>query len=289
VFIVAAAIAACSGGDRDNEPQHAHGEGSHKVREFNPAELDTLRQWKGELEVTRDEYWDDRGGVLANSWGEIWYPPGTVTVSHGMYTLKRVDHARRETRALFGRVPEAHLTMICSASLESYREKADGEWWQYARIEDDRITFQPIVVLAKRGLVEIAADHAYYRWAMRRLSDERVPRWLEYGFAALLSAEGRVLHDNLMEFPDDPVVRPIDDVNNALKKNKVKKDVRIAAYNAWMTTDRLAQQHGRRALAEMIVALGSKSSLDDASRRYLGESWDDAVAAALDWQPDWKR
>lgn len=292
-FLVAfavAALAACSNdGDGGGGGEHAHDEGSHKVRQLNAEELDTLRHWKSELEITRDEYWDDRGGVLANSWAEVWYPRGNLTVSHGMYALKRIDRARRQTLALFGAAPDARLTIVCSESLESYKKDADREWWQYSRVDDKRIVFQPMVVLAKRGLAEIATEREYYRWAMRRLSDKKVPRWLEYGLASLLAEEGQILTDNLVEFPDDPILRSIKDADRALKKNEVKKDVRIANYNAWKTADRLAAQHGRQALARMIAELGTGASLDDASRRHLGEPWDDAVSSALAWQTDWKR
>jgi len=287
VVAVAAALSACSRGDNQNE--HAHDEGQHKGREFNAAELDTLRRWKGELQVTRDEYWDDRGGVLANSWAEVWYPPGKVTVSHGLYTLKRIDHARAQTRALFGEVPETPLTIICSNTLESYRDEAKRDWWQYSRVDDDRIIFQPVVMLAKRGLVDVAPEREYYRWAMRRLSGKKVPLWLEYGFASVLAGEGKILSDNLIEFPDDPIIRPLKDVDRALKNNKVKKDVRIASYDAWMTANQMVERHGRRAVAQTIAALGKGASLDDASREYLGQSWDDAVAAAIMWEADWKR
>jgi len=144
-------------------------------------------------------------------------------------------------------------------------------------------------VLAKRGLSEIAPEREYYRWTVERLSDEKAPRWLEYGFASVLAGEGAVLKDNLIEFPDDPVLRPLDAVEKALKKDKVKKDVRIASYNAHLTVERLVSQHGRKAVAQMIAALGDGTSLDSASKQHLGEPWDDAVASAMSWQMGWKR
>ena len=287
VAAVALALAACSDSG-EGDVGHAHDEGS-KVRGLNATEIDTLRRWKSELGVTRDEYWDGRGGVLANGWAEVWYPPGSLTVSHGMHVFKRVGAARSRTRILFGRVPDVRLTIICSTTLQSYSKETGYQWWQYARIEDERITFQPVIVLAKRGLVDIAPDREYYRWAIRRLSDDESPVWLEHGFASVLAGEGKVLKDNLVEFPDDPVLRPLDAVEKALKKYNVKKDSRIAGYNAFKTAEKLVSQHGEAAVAQMIAALGDGSSLDSASKRHLGEPWDDAVTSAVSWQIGWTR
>ena len=287
VAVVASALAAC-GDSGESEMGHAHDQGK-KPRELNATELDTLLRWKSELEITRDEYWDDRGGVLANEWAEVWYPPGNLTVSHGMHVFRRVDGARRRTRSLFGRVPDVRLTIICSTSIRSYSEETGREWWHYSRIEDERITLQPVIVLAKRGLIDLAPDREYYRWAMRRLSDGKVPLWLEHGFASVLVGEGSVLKENLIEFPDDPVLRPLDAVEKSLKQYKVKKDSRIAEYNAFKTVEKLVSQHGEAAVAQLIAALGNRSSLDSASKQLLGEPWDDAVATALSWQIGWTR
>ena len=281
------ALAACSDSG-DGDIDHAHGEG-HKVRELSAAEVDTLRRWKSELEITRDEYWDDRGGVLANGWGEVWYPPGSLTVSHGMHVFKRVDGARKRTRTLFGRVPDVKLTIVCSTTIASYSKDTGREWWHYSDIEDERITLQPVLVLAKRGLIDLAPDREYYRWAMRRLSDEKVPRWLEDGFSSVLTGEGKVLTDNLIEFPDDPVLRPLEVVEKSLQTDKVKKDARIAGFNAFKTVEKLVSQHGEAAVARMIAALGDGTSIDSASKQYLGEPWDDVTTSAMSWQMGWSR
>jgi hypothetical protein len=206
-----------------------------------------------------------------------------------MHAFKRVDLARERTRRLFGKVPDTRLTILCSTSLESYAKEAGREWWQYSRVEDERITLQPVAVLSKRGLSEIAPEREFYRWAVQRLSDEKAPRWLEYGFASVLAGEGAVLKDNLIEFPDDPILRPLDAVDKSLNKDKVKKDVRIASYNAHLTVEKLVAQHGEKPVAQMIAALGEGASIDSASKQHLGEPWDDAVASALSWQMGWQR
>ena len=41
-------------------------------RALYPSELDTLRVWRERLKLTRDEYWDDYGGVVANEWAGRW-------------------------------------------------------------------------------------------------------------------------------------------------------------------------------------------------------------------------
>ncbi|MEJ2721502.1 MAG: hypothetical protein P8181_10245, partial [bacterium] len=64
--------------------------------------LDTLRAKKKRFNITRDEYWDGHGGVLANDYFEVWYTPGRTTVTHGMYVFEELMPAREKLKSFFG-------------------------------------------------------------------------------------------------------------------------------------------------------------------------------------------
>lgn len=258
-------------------------------RQLASAEVDTLRVWKARVGLTRDEYWDGYGGVVANEWAEVWYPPGNLTITHAMFAFIRLAEARERVAIVFGALPTQRLKIVCSVSMDSYVEQAGRQWWQYSRIQEDEITFQPIPVLFQRGLGHIATVHEYSLWAAGRLSDSRAPLWVRHGLATLLSGESGVLKDQLVEFPNDPVVRTLAEVEEALQKNTNKKDVRLAAFNAWHAVKAITDRHGLLELGAVVRSLGEGESLDQASRTHLGASWDDVTTEALAWQEGWSR
>lgn len=252
-------------------------------------ELDTLRVWKERLKLTRDEYWDDYGGVVANEWGEVWYSPGTMTITHGMYAFMRLADARQHIRAVFSTVPAENIKLVCTISMEIYMEGTGQQWWHYSVIKDRQIILQPVPVLFQRGIVDVALPHEYYRWAIQRFSRGNTPRWVEHGFASVLSGELGLLVSQLKEFMDNPVVQPLEETDAALRAYTDKEASRIAAYNARQNVSAIVDQYGEESLAAMILALGAGQSLDDASRVHLGESWDQVATTALVWQEGWTR
>lgn len=256
-----------------------------KGRPLSQVELDTLRVMKQRLRITRDQYWDNVGGVLGNDFLEVWYPPGNLTVTHGMYAFNLIAGARRTVRGLFGRVPLDTLVVVCSESMPKYTEKTGRQWWNYSLMQDDHIVYQPVFVLAVRGLGEIAIPHEYYRWAIKKLSGGRAPHWLEQGLASVLSFESHILVDQLKEFPNDPVKMSPQDIEKALAADNDKKSSRIAYYDAYRMVDRMITLHGREAVAQMVNALGDGVTLDGAAHRAFGESYDDAMDEATGWKP----
>jgi len=205
LLVAIGAVAAGCGNDQSSEggapPDHAPLDRFGQVqeeRQLTQTEMDTLRSFKKRLRVTRDQYWDDRGGVLGNEWLTVWYPAGNLTPMHGMAVFDRVDRAREQARLLFGRVPAAMLTIVCSASMDSYGEETGREWWHYSRIEGDKIVLQPVATIAMRGLIEIVPAREYYEWTIGKLSERKAPRWVEEGFASLISGE----RDVVGHYPD---------------------------------------------------------------------------------------
>jgi len=254
------------------------------VRGLNDAELDTLRAMKQRLKVTRDEYWDDRGGVLANEAFEVWYPPGRMTVSHGMYVLDHMMKCRDKMVKMFGWVPEGRLTIVCSQTMEAYTAATGREWWHYARIDDGRITYQPIPILLARGLLDIAVPREYYDWYLLRITHEHAPHWMVEGFASVLSDEWTILEDNLTEFPRDAVRMKVGEVEKALETDSDRKQARLAYYNALRMVDRLVQERGQEKMVAMLKAIGDGKRPTEAAESVYATSYDQLVIDANQWE-----
>jgi hypothetical protein len=286
--VLASLLAACErdGGDRlKGMPEVTPPENMADVRNFSRAELDTLRAMKNRNHVTRDEYWDDRGGVLANEWLEVWYPPGKLTVSHGMFVLNSIMQCHPVVEDLFGGVPLGRLTVVCTQTMEAYKEFTGHDWWHYSYIESDRIIYQPIHVLAARGLLDIAVPREFYEWAVMRIGGPNTPQWVRNGLASRLAEEGAILADNLSEFPDEEVKRPDGEIESALTDRDNKMLTRLAFYDAYRMVQRLDLEQGREKLAAMVVALGEGKNLDEASQSAYGMSYEELLAFARNWAP----
>ncbi len=256
-------------------------------RKLTQAEIDTLRVMKHRLGITRDRYWDTWGGLLANDWAEVRYPTGNLSVGFAMYAFQGLAEGRRRLHEAFGWAPDERVVVVCSPSMEAFRDACHCDWWRYGVIDGDRrIVLQPAVVLFQRGLVTTGPAHVYVRWALRRRAGKRLPRWIEYGLASVLVDEGRLLRDFLVEFPDDPVVRDPHDVEKHLDERRDKRAYRIARYNAWRMVRRLVKLRGRDAVGAFVDALAEGASREGASRRAFDAPWDDVVREAAAWNTE---
>jgi len=285
---IAAAAASCGekGGEQKAPPDHATLSRTGQVlqeRQLTQAELDTLRAMKHRFDITRDQYWDGKGGVLGNEWLEVWYPTGNLTPTHGMAVVERVSRARDNARLLFGRLPDGKLTIVCAESMESYTEATGQEWWHYSRIQGDKIELQPVATIALRGLIDTAVIREYYEWLIERLSEHKAPPWVTEGFASLLSGERDVVDSYVGEFPKDNHVLSFADMERALADQKDRKRTRIALYNALHMVDQLSLAHGNAALAGWITDLGDGDGRDEAARRRFGKPWNEVVLEAQKW------
>lgn len=246
--------------------------------------LDSLRARKERYRITRDEYWNGRGGVLANEFFEVWYPPGRATVDHGMYTFGLLVDAKKKLHRLVGRQPSDRLTVICSPTMESYTQFTGFEWWMYSRITGDEIHFQPIDVLYQRHLVVVAVRRGYFEWGIPKLSGDRAPRWFTQGLSSLLSEEEYFLESQLQEFEGEKIKMDVGQIESALEKRNDRKEYRIAAYNAFRMVRRVVAAHGREKVAEVIRLMGEGDDAKTAFEKAYGQRYKDLVEYATDFQ-----
>lgn len=292
IAVVPVALAMSSGCQKDDPREQNIPELSNIDRYGNPIadrplsrmETDSLLVLKESLGITRDDYWLDFGGVLGTDYLEVWYPAGTITVAHGMYTFLYVADGRARAARWFGRVPAQMLTVSCSATLKEYSEKTGNEWWQYGLIEDDHITMQPAHILSQRGILDVAARHEYLVWALPQLAGGHSPRWLVTGLATYIAGEGFVLEQQWKEFGTEPARVGLKEMEKALQEQKDRKETRIATYNAYRMVRELIEAHGEEKMTELVNAMGDGKKFDAACGEVLGMSDEETVAQAQTWQ-----
>ena len=250
-------------------------------RELNEAELDSLRQMKVTHAVTRDEYWDGYGGVMASDQFEVWYPDGKVNSLQGMAMLKLAAEARAKTVKVFGTAPAERVVIVCAGDLDVYTATTGRQWWQYSRIVGDTISIQPPISLYTRGILGVIGPREYYEWAIGKLSKGNAPRWVQEGLASYLAREAAVLEDLRQDFGSDEMSMRA--VESALEEESDRQATRRAYYNAYRTIEEIAKVHGDEALGRFIMALGENSDVDAASRTAFGQPFDDVVDAGRTW------
>lgn len=250
--------------------------------------IDTLRAKRRIYGVVRDEYWDDKGGVLGNEYFDVWYAAGRVTVTHGMYALEELMIARRYFHRTFGTIPDEKLSVILSADMTNYLMRTGREWWYYATVKEDTVIFQPVYVLAKRGLGPIAFSHEFFQWAMERLSDNRAPRWFVEGLASLMSDESHVLIEQLWEFDPSIWRKTPAEIETILKSEEMRDSSRIAYYHAYKMVETLESRYGFGPLTQFILRLGENEDLDAVSLEVFEKPYQEIVSIAAMYEIDTK-
>lgn len=296
--VVLALIAAGCGGKekeseiaRQEEPKDPT-ETDFKYPQANPtfkiqgALLDSLRVKKQRFGITRDEYWRERGGVLANQYFEVWYPRGEASVTHGMYVFEELMPARAEFEAYFGSAPGELLKINIATEIDVYQRLTGREWWYYADMKGDSLTFVPVYTLYKRGISDMAVPHEYYQWAIRKLTLHGAPRWLEEGMASHLSKEGDLLLEQMYEFfREDHSMSP-EKIEEVLQSEDNKRDARIAYFRSYRMVKRLMEEYGEENLKKAIVLIGLGRTLDQAFSDALGIDYSAVLAAASGYTVD---
>lgn len=288
---VTALVAGCGGGEEKTvEEDHDPNPWAGTVLEddlplgFNtlkPHELAQLQALKEQFNITDDRLWPEKEGVLGNEHFEVWYRAGKRTVSHAMYMFETLTPAREKAIEIFGEVPSDKLVIRLAFDFDEYKWRTQREWWYYAEIDADTITYSPIYILLKRNIAHVAIPHEYYQWVIQKRSNYGAPRWMEEGLASELCGEGRLLSDQLREFPQSRTHFEVEWIEGKLGSEEQRKDTRVAYYHAWRMALRLINVFGVEKMVAMIDLLGTGYTLEDAAEEAYGMSYDALLAEAV--------
>ena len=284
-----AAIAAVSScGDKNKgQPQQAEKFNYEKPpevdRALNQTELDSLRSMKITHRVTRDEYWDKKGGVVANDRFEVWYSSRKIYVLQAMAVLKQMDMMADQVKKTFGKLPTEKLVVLTAPNLEVFQKATGKDWWNYASVKGDTVSMQTPMTLYMRGLLPVAARREYCRWALGHLTEGKAPQWVVWGMATYLGGERDVFRGQRKEYGTQPLRMDVGEINKVLEKENDRIPTRRAMYNAYLMVNQLVQANGMPSVAAFVLALPEEKDANAAAQRIFKKSYDEIVAQAQAW------
>ena len=102
----------------------------------------------------------------------------------------RGDYLRRASSASTA-VDIPLLDIRFNESTGDFTSRTGQPWWAAAATKGDRIEFQPLPLLKRRGVLWTTLRHELAHAVIDAVSHNRAPRWLAEGFAIYLAGEGR--------------------------------------------------------------------------------------------------
>jgi hypothetical protein len=304
IMCILAVAAGCGGEKKQSEAQQTGGTetqtvgrggaedsvvtspGQRRWPSFHGAVLDSMRAQKKRFHITQDQYWEDKGGVLANEFFEVWYPAGRVTVTQGMYVFQELMPARKTFEEFFGTAPRELLVVRCSPDLDTYKAMTGRDWWYYSAIKGDSLTFAPLFIISRRGISDVALPHEYYQWAIRKITRDGVPRWLEEGIASYLAGEGDLLLNQMYEFKDSDVSMTPEKIEMVLQSEEDRRESRIAYFRSYRMVKQLIGTYGEKPFKQAVLAIGEGSSLDQACMKAFHKEYNAVLQDATQYTVD---
>lgn len=253
-------------------------------RGLNQTEIDSLRAMKITHRVTRDEYWDMKGGVIANDRVEVWYSNRKIYVLQAIAVLKQMDMVGDQIQKAFGRLPAEKLVVVCAPDLETFRSATGLDWWHYASIKSDTLSMQTPMTLFMRGLLQVAARREYSRWAIGHFTHEKAPEWVLWGMASYLGNERDVFVGQRKEYGKVELRMDPKDIETQLENESDRLETRRALYNAYLMVNQLVEANGMPSVAAFILAIGEEPNVDAAARRAFSKSYEEVLAQAQGWK-----
>jgi hypothetical protein len=281
-LLLALAAASCNKEDHDHKEVAFDIEAPPEAdRPLNQTETDSLRSMKITHRVVRDEYWEKKGGVIANDRVEVWYSNRKIFVLQAMAVLKQMDQVASLIKKTFGQLPSERLVVVCAPNLDTFRSVTGRDWWHYALVKGDTISMQTPMTLFMRGLLMYAARQEYTRWALGQMTNEKAPAWLVWGMAAHFANERDVFRGQRKEYAKVALRMDVEDINKQLTRENDRLEFRRAIYNAYLMVNQLIEKNGMPSVAAFILATGEQPDMNAAAQSAFGKSYDDVLAQAL--------
>ena len=284
-FALMAAVAAASCGDKNKQPvqKFNYEAPPENDRGLNHAEIDSMRSMKLTHRVTRDEYWDKKGGVVENDRFQVWYSSRKIFVLQAMAVLKQMDFMANEVQKKFGKIPGEKLVVLTAPNLEVFQKATGKDWWNYSSIKGDTLSMQTPMTLYMRGLLQVAARREYCRWAFGHFTQGKAPQWVVWGMATYLAGEREVFLGQRKEYASKPLRMNVNDINQTLEKENDRIPTRRAMYNSYLMVNQLVQTNGIQSVAAFLLALPEEKDADAAAQRIFKKSYKEVVAQAQAW------
>lgn len=281
----ALAAASCNKDDHDHKVTKVDIETlPESDRPLNQTETDSLRAMKITHRVTRDEYWEMKGGVIANDRVEVWYSSRKIYVLQAMAVLKQMDQVADNIQKTFGQLPSGKLVVVCAPKLETFRSVTGRDWWHYSLIKGDTLSMQTPMTLYMRGLLQMAARQEYTRWALGRMTHGKAPAWLVWGMSTHFANERDLFRGQRKEYANVDLRMDLTNVDEQLTKENDRLEFRRALYNAYLMVNQLVETNGMPSVAAFVLATGEQPDVNAAAQNALGKSYAEVLAQAQGWK-----
>jgi hypothetical protein len=134
--------------------------------------------------------------VISSEHFRITYPAdvGRRDADQVLNTLEsaRADFLRRASSASIS-INFPSLEIRLNESTGDFTSRTGQPWWAAAATKGNRIEFQPLGLLKRRGVLTTTLRHELAHAVIDAVSRNRAPRWLEEGFAIHLAREGQTI------------------------------------------------------------------------------------------------
>src|SRR5258706_5773964 len=104
----------------------------------------------------------------------------------------RADFLRRANLASISGSELGSMEIRFNDSTGDFTARTGQPWWAAAATKGNRIEFQPVALLKRRGILVTTLRHELAHLVIARVSANRAPRWLGEGFAIYPGGEGRM-------------------------------------------------------------------------------------------------
>ena len=134
-------------------------------------------------------------------------------------------------------VPAMEIRM--NESTGDFTSRTGQPWWAAAATKGNRIEFQPLALLKRRGVLTTTLRHEMAHVIIDAISHNRAPRWLAEGFALYLAGEGRSISQYAARGANS-----IEDLEKRMEHPRTQAEMRALYAQAYLTVAQLIRDQG---------------------------------------------
>jgi SpoIID/LytB domain protein len=159
----------------------------------------------------------------------------------------RADFARRASAASIPtNIPTLEIRL--NDSTGDFVGRTGQPWWAAAATKGNRIEFQPLPILKRRGVLVATLKHELAHVFIDVISRNRAPRWLEEGFAIYLAGEGRMFSHYVRRG-----TLPIDELEKRLERPTSPQQMRALYAEAYLTVNEIIRSGGESGVWKKVA------------------------------------
>lgn len=131
------------------------------------------------------------------------------------------------------------LEIRLNESTGDFTSRTGQPWWAAAATKGNRIEFQPLGLLKRRGVLSSTLRHELAHVIIDAVSHNRAPRWLAEGFALYLAGEGRTISQYATLG-----VKSTEDLEKRMEHPRTQQEMRQLYAQAYLTVSEQVRKQG---------------------------------------------